>query len=185
MDIYNILKTLDTLNEGANTMKSAAKAPTGPKFTGYWKGTDKRTPGNKMVGGGCEESVENEIREGWEQYLKEYGMTTGGMMISAANNPVEQQKAAKEINQTQQNINKIKSATGTNPGGLSQATAAKAAVNTMSDPKLQNPAGQGMDSNTKKTAIGLGQEMEKLLTTGNSNQVQQVANALKQAKVGK
>ncbi|NDH09287.1 MAG: hypothetical protein EBY16_06685 [Gammaproteobacteria bacterium] len=24
---------------------------TGPKFTGYWKGTDKETPGNKMVGG--------------------------------------------------------------------------------------------------------------------------------------
>jgi hypothetical protein len=24
---------------------------TGPKFTGYWKGTDKEKPGNKMVGG--------------------------------------------------------------------------------------------------------------------------------------
>ena len=34
------------------SMKSAENNPSGPKFTGYWKGTDKGTPGKKMVGGG-------------------------------------------------------------------------------------------------------------------------------------
>jgi len=31
--------------------KTEAKGQTGPKFTGYWKGTDKGPPGNKLVGG--------------------------------------------------------------------------------------------------------------------------------------
>jgi hypothetical protein len=30
--------------------KTEAKGGTGPKFTGYWKGTDKGKPGDKMVG---------------------------------------------------------------------------------------------------------------------------------------
>ena len=33
-------------------MSSAEKESNGPKFTGYWKGTDKGAPGKKMVGGG-------------------------------------------------------------------------------------------------------------------------------------
>ena len=35
-----------------SAMTDAEKGETGPKFTGYWKGTDKGTPGKKMVGGG-------------------------------------------------------------------------------------------------------------------------------------
>jgi len=35
-----------------SAMSDAEKHPTGPKFTGYWKGTDKGKPGKKMVGGG-------------------------------------------------------------------------------------------------------------------------------------
>lgn len=52
------------------------KKSTGPKFTGYWKGTDKGTPGNKMVGGAAES-----IDEEWENFINEYGatgMSTGG-----------------------------------------------------------------------------------------------------------
>lgn len=37
------------MKEGS--MTSAADHATGPEFTGYWKGTDKGTPGDKMVGG--------------------------------------------------------------------------------------------------------------------------------------
>jgi hypothetical protein len=33
-----------------SAMSDAEKQPSGPKFTGYWKGTDKGKPGNKMVG---------------------------------------------------------------------------------------------------------------------------------------
>ena len=61
-------------------------------FTGYWKGTDKHTPGKKMVG--ADESIEQEcdtpmsledrLRSQWEKTkrekgLVEVGMTTGGM----------------------------------------------------------------------------------------------------------
>jgi hypothetical protein len=31
-------------------MKVIAEGETSPKFTGYWKGKDKKTPGKKMVG---------------------------------------------------------------------------------------------------------------------------------------
>lgn len=42
-------KILQVLSEG--TMAGAEKHEQGPEFTGYWKGTDKETPGKKMVGG--------------------------------------------------------------------------------------------------------------------------------------
>ena len=32
------------------SMKSAESNPSGPNFTGYWKGSDKGKPGKKMVG---------------------------------------------------------------------------------------------------------------------------------------
>lgn len=43
------------MSEG--TMASAEKHSDGPEFTGYWKGTDSATPGNKMVGS-MEEAAE-------------------------------------------------------------------------------------------------------------------------------
>ena len=57
------MKQLLQIVEGKESMKSAEKAPTGPKFTGYWKGTDPRTPGNKMVGGGAEEYDESILKD--------------------------------------------------------------------------------------------------------------------------
>ena len=46
--------TLMPLNMDEASMASAEHHPTGPEFTGYWKGTDSATPGNKMVGGAAE-----------------------------------------------------------------------------------------------------------------------------------
>jgi len=43
-----IKKPTDKKTESA--MSNAENNPRGPKFTGYWKGTDKGKPGNKMVG---------------------------------------------------------------------------------------------------------------------------------------
>ena len=43
----NIMGDMD---EGS--MADAEKHPSGAKFGGYWKGTDKGRPGKKMVGGG-------------------------------------------------------------------------------------------------------------------------------------
>lgn len=53
MDLKDLLNKLDLI-EG--TMKSAKKEPMGPKFTGYWKGKDSKTPGKHMVGG-VEEAI--------------------------------------------------------------------------------------------------------------------------------
>jgi len=39
-----------TYNQKKKKRKVEAKGETGPKFTGYWKGTDKGKPGKKMVG---------------------------------------------------------------------------------------------------------------------------------------
>ena len=57
----DILSRLDQINE---SMKSDAKKPTGPKFPGYWKGTDKASQAkNKMVGGGAEESIIRDLEK--------------------------------------------------------------------------------------------------------------------------
>ena len=42
--------TLMPLGLDEGSMSAAAHHDTGPEFTGYWKGTDSGTPGNKMVG---------------------------------------------------------------------------------------------------------------------------------------
>jgi len=61
MSMKDILSRLDQINE---SMKSDAKKPTGPKFPGYWKGTDKASQAkNKMVGGSAEESIIRDLEK--------------------------------------------------------------------------------------------------------------------------
>jgi len=82
MDLKQLLGKLDLI-EGS--MKQAAKHPTGPKFTGQWKGKDAGTPGRKLVGDSVEheESIlkdlskgptpktrEQELAEQFEQFLQ-------------------------------------------------------------------------------------------------------------------
>jgi hypothetical protein len=82
MDLRQLLGKLDLL-EG--TMVQAEKHPTGPKFTGKWKGTDAGTPGRTLVGDSIEpeESIlkdlskgptpktrEQELAEQFEQFLQ-------------------------------------------------------------------------------------------------------------------
>jgi hypothetical protein len=118
--------------------------------------------------------------------IDEYGMTTGGTvqptgMNNATNQPAEQNPAdaAKQLTTTQSNINKLKAAGVDIPTGVGQA--AKAAVTTAND-TTGNPV-QHMDPTGKKIMGSLGQELEKLLATGNPSQVQQVAAAIKQSKM--
>lgn len=55
MSMRDLLGKLARIDE---SMTSAAKKPTGPKFVGKWKGTDPASAAkNKLVGGGCEESI--------------------------------------------------------------------------------------------------------------------------------
>jgi len=80
------MKKLLAIIESKDSMKSAEKAPTGPRFTGYWKGTDSHTPGDKMVGGAEEydesilkdlskgpkaKTVEEELAEAFAQFNEE------------------------------------------------------------------------------------------------------------------
>lgn len=189
----NILGIFKKLNEG--TMTSAEQHSEGPKFTGYWKGTDSGTPGNKMVGASegveqeCEEplSLEDKLRARWAETKRSKGLDEAGAnnppqgtTAGGTVNPVDAAKTAQELSNTQQNLNKLKSAGVSLPTGVSQA--AKSAITTAANPGAV--AGQGMDQTAKKTAMSLGQEMEKLMTTGNPSQVQQVANAIKQSKMG-
>lgn len=79
MDLKNLLGKLDLI-EG--TMKGAEKQKTGPKFTGQWKGKDKGTPGQKLVGetdesllkdlskGPTPKSKEQELAEQFEAFLQ-------------------------------------------------------------------------------------------------------------------
>ena len=109
MDIKDLLARIDTINEAANpaqqaaiaiAMKKAGKKPktedamasaeqhaTGPKFTGYWKGTDKRTPGKHMVGSSesilrdlerkLDETPVRDLMREYREFVAEYGGVGG------------------------------------------------------------------------------------------------------------
>lgn len=188
-DILGIFKKL---NEG--TMASAEQKPTGPSFAGgKWKGTDSAADAkNKYVGASegveeCEKpmSLMDALKARWEKTknetgLQEYGMTTGGTAMAGAtgqqNNTVDAAQTAKELNQTQQSLNKLKGAGVNLPTGVSQA--AKSAVGTVNDPtKVPN-------QQDKNISMSLGNEIEQLITKGDPSQVNQLTAALKQAKMG-
>lgn len=71
MDIYKILQTLETLDEGAKQKFAGEKA--GQKPGEQWQGTDPKTPGKKLVGE--DDAVDKEIKEGWTSHLAELGAT--------------------------------------------------------------------------------------------------------------
>jgi len=61
MSMRDLLGKLARIDE---SMKSDTKKPTGPKFPGYWKGTDKASQAkNKMVGGSAEESIIKDLEK--------------------------------------------------------------------------------------------------------------------------
>jgi len=72
------------------TMQQAREHPTGPKFTGYWKGTDKGTPGTKMVG--SNESVEPNNQDVLGQLFKDFEKIFG----KQSQQPKQPQQPVKE-----------------------------------------------------------------------------------------
>lgn len=184
----NILGIFKKLNEG--TMASAEQHKTGPNnFTGYWKGTDAGTPGNKMVGASesveqeCEEpmSLADKLKARWEETKREKGLAEAG-----ANNPAQGTTAGtpgvaptpptpQELAATQQNVNKLKSA------GVPIANTTQAAQTALKDPT--NPA-TPINAQDKKIDQTLGNTMSNLLAKGNPSQVGQLANIIKQAQQG-
>ena len=175
---------------GEGSMASAEQNSTGPKFTGYWKGTDPRTPGQHMVGG-ADESVEecgepmslsDRLRARWAETKRETGLdeagannpaqATGSTGVTAPADPAAQ---AKELAAAQQNINKLKSAGVPIPN---VQAAAKTVLKDPTDPKTP------VTLQDKLVKQNLGMAMANLLDKGNPSQVGQVAQAIKQAQQG-
>lgn len=93
------------LEEG--TMASAQKHKSGAKFGGYWKGTDPTPPKPGMGVGGMEESIEQEIREGYAKYLGELGADNGPAPTTVSTNTAPA-PASPNAGNTQQDANNIK-----------------------------------------------------------------------------
>ena len=185
---YDAYKEREWTEEGS--MASAEKHSTGPEFTGYWKGTDPRTPGQHMVGG-ADESVEecgepmslsDRLRARWAETKRETGLdeagannpaqATGSTGVTAPADPAAQ---AKELATAQQNINKLKSAGVPIPN---VQAAAKTVLKDPTDPKTP------VTLQDKLVKQNLGMAMANLLDKGNPSQVGQVAQAIKQAQQG-
>lgn len=168
-----------------DSMDQSEHHPSGVKFSGYWKGTDKDTPKPGQGVGGTAESVnlEEELMAEWSRYVEENIMPTGATgPTGTQGNAVDAAKMNKEIQNAQQNLNKLKSAGVTMTTSPTQA--AQSAVKMANNPQANPATGQGMDQAAKKTTGALGKSIEDLVATGSPAQVTQVANAIKQAKLG-
>lgn len=62
------------LLEAMDSMARAEKNPTGPKFPGYWKGTDPASKARSKMVGGCEESVLKDLHSTAKKKAKEWDL---------------------------------------------------------------------------------------------------------------
>jgi hypothetical protein len=182
--------------EAAYPFANPSQKP-GDQVRGTEKATKKANGEHPFKGRlvGASESVEQEcervqptlmdkLRARWEETKKQKGLMEFGANNPGQNNmgggatsttnPQDVANQAQTVQQTQNNLNKLKSAGITLPTSTSQAV--KTAIKATDTPTAIP------DQTDKKVSMGLGQELEKLLTTGDSNQVARVADALKQVK---
>ena len=175
MDIYKILDTLKTLDENHRFAGQAVGQKPGDQVRGTEKATTKKSGAHPFKGRlvGASEGVEQEIREGWESYLAEYGATAtsaaGTANVADKEDPATQ---AAEIKNTQDTLNKLQSA-GVNVPSVSQAAASLAKEPT--EPK--NPTDM-------KIATGMGQELEQLIDKGDPSTINTLAALIKKTKQG-
>jgi hypothetical protein len=175
MDIYKILETLKNLNEGNKFAGQAVGQKPGDQVRGTEKATAKKSGEHPFKGRlvGANESIEQEIKEGWESYLAEYGATnTSAAGTANADDKEDPVTQAAEIKNTQDALNKLKSA-GANVPSVSQATASLTKEPT--DPK--NPT-------DIKIATGMGQELEQLIDKGDPNTINTLAALIRKTKQG-
>ena len=160
-----------------NTMMSAAKKPTGPKFVGKMKGTDPASSRyNKLVG--CEESVQEQIGREWAEYLNEFAPTQPGSQKT--NNPVQQKAEADKEKGVKNLIQKTNTGTGAgiNPG------AAKDLVAAIDSPTANPKTGANMTQQAKSALNAIGaqhvQAASKNNMTATQKDVANLQNALGQ-----
>ena len=181
----NILNIFKTLNEG--TMSSAEEHSTGPKFTGYWKGTDAGTPGNKMVGASesveeCEMSLTDRLKARWEETKRQKGLSEAGANNPAqgAQDPIQQKAMAQKTAQTGQAFQKLQNIGIKTGVGASQA--AKTAVTNMNNPNINPTTGAGMDQTGKKVVGALGKGIEDALVNANPSDANKLIQNIQQIK---
>jgi hypothetical protein len=101
-DIRRLLEKMDT-------MSKAEKHPSGPKFPGYWKGTDPASKAKDKMVGGAEESIIKELHktskskttewtleEDWKQF-KEQDLPEPGVLDKVSDKPVAQELPKPEV----------------------------------------------------------------------------------------
>ena len=146
----------------------------GPEFTGYWAGTDSRTPGKKMVGGSAEESIEEEIMREWDTYLAELGANNPAQ----GSQPQNPQVQAKQQQTLTTNIQKIAQASGKKPpGGV--PTVVKGATELLNNQAADPATGKGMSPQSKKFTATVTDEIGPALLDPQASQ--QIATAINQA----
>lgn len=62
------------LLEAVDSMEKAAKKSTGPKFPGYWKGTDPASKAKSKMVGGCEESIIKDLHNTAKEKVTEWSL---------------------------------------------------------------------------------------------------------------
>ena len=177
------------IDEGS--MASAEQHSTGPKFTGYWKGTDPRTPGQHMVGG-ADESVEecgkpvsliDKLRARWAETKRETGLDEAGANNPApgAQDPIQQKAMLQKTAQAGQTFQKLQNMAGIKTGvGASQA--AKTAVANTQNPNINPSTGAGMDQTGKKVIGALGKGIEDALVNANPADATKLIQNIQQIK---
>ena len=177
------------IDEGS--MASAEQHSTGPKFTGYWKGTDPRTPGQHMVGG-ADESVEecgkpvsliDKLRARWAETKRETGLDEAGANNPApgAQDPIQQKAMLQKTAQAGQTFQKLQNMAGIKTGvGASQA--AKTAVANTQNPNINPSTGAGMDQTGKKVIGALGKGIEDALVNAHPADATKLIQNIQQIK---
>ncbi len=133
-----------------------------------------------QIGSGIEDSLDEdtldeELRAAWDEYLAEFGANNPGSTGTQTGNQ-SQANTAKDLQTAQQNINKLKSAGVNLPTGVSQAS--QSTVKAVNEPTAI-PSAQD-----RKLSQTLGSEFEQLLAKGKPSDVSQLANAIRQVKQG-
>lgn len=191
-NILSIFKRLDETGAYPFAGQAVGQKP-GDQVRGTEKATAKASGEHPFKGRlvGASESIETEcdapvsladkLRARWEQTKREKGLAEAG-----ANNPAQGTTAGgaptapgaidpKELANTQQNLNKLKSA------GVPIPNVTQAAKTVMKDPSDPTTP---MSAQDKQVNANLGLAMKNLLDKGNPSQVGQVAAAIKQAQQG-
>ena len=85
------------LLEAVDSMEKAAKKPTGPKFPGYWKGTDPASKAKSKMVGGCEESILKDLHDTAKQKVTEWSLEEAYRNFNEANIPAPYTKSKKPL----------------------------------------------------------------------------------------